>query len=156
LGPRLHHALPVRRRIDQSTRNVSNRTEPLIPAPGLSQVDIDEVKKFYPPIHKERQPPRLRPFQSQRIEVAPGQQLDFLVELNMNRTYTIQTFGRMDTVMVLFVDVNGEQRYLAGDDDSGTDLNAKIRIRLFKERNYILRVRLYHRDSSGAGAIFMY
>jgi hypothetical protein len=57
----------------------------------------------------------------------------------------------MDTVMVLFEDAEGEPVYVAGNDDSGTDYNAKISIRLLRRRTYYLRIRLYFASASGAG-----
>ena len=99
--------------------------------------------------------PTLVPFESERILIAPGEQLNFVVEPELSRTYTIQTFGHLDTVIVLFEEVNGEPTFYAGDDDSGTDLNACIRARLFRERNYVLRLRLYCSQSQGEGALMI-
>ena len=45
--------------------------------------------------------------------------------------YTLQTFGQSDAVLVLFTEEdNGDLRYVAGDDDSGSDRNAKLEQRL--------------------------
>ena len=38
------------------------------------------------------------------------------------------TFGSADTVIVLFEDDGGDLRYLTGDDDSGTDRNARLQL----------------------------
>lgn len=129
------------------------RTRNLIPAPGLSPVDIDRVRKFYPPINRV---PELKPFRSQRIRVGAGEQVNYVIEPERSRKYTIQTFGAMDTVMVLFEEIDGTPRYLEGDDDSGSSLNAKIRMRLFKGRRYIVRVRLYHAQQQGEGVLMMW
>ncbi|MEG4504960.1 hypothetical protein QUA81_12255 [Microcoleus sp. F6_B4] len=48
-----------------------------------------------------------------------------------------------NTVMVLFEDRSVDLKYVAGDDDSGTDLNAQINVRLDRGRRYVLRIRLY-------------
>ncbi|MBV1909362.1 MAG: matrixin family metalloprotease, partial [Kangiellaceae bacterium] len=130
------------------------RTNPLIPAAGLSQTDIDEVRKFYPAVTTRI--PQLRPFESQLVSIEPGEQLDFKIEPRWSGRYTIQTFGKLDTVMVLFEERNGEPRYIAGDDDSGRDYNAKIKERLTSGRTYYLRVRLYYSQSQGAGAVMMW
>ncbi|MEG4593619.1 hypothetical protein QUA86_14705 [Microcoleus sp. F6_B6] len=45
--------------------------------------------------------------------------------------------------MVLFEDRSVDLKYVAGDDDSGTDLNAQINVRLDRGRRYVLRIRLY-------------
>jgi hypothetical protein len=55
--------------------------------------------------------------------------------------------------MVLFEDINGEPRYLAGDDDSGEDRNAQIVHKLFKGRTYIVRLRLYYPGQSGTTSL---
>ena len=111
------------------------------------------MKKFYPPIKRI---PELKPYRSQRLKIGAGEQVNYLIEPERSRKYTIQTFGQMDSVMVLFEEINGTPRYLEGDDDSGTSLNAKVRQRLFKGRRYIVRVRLYHAQQAGEGVLMMW
>lgn len=131
------------------------QSEPLIPAPGLSPVDIETAKGFYP-APTTPQLPELRPFEAHRIRIAAGEQLDFEIRPTLSRDYTIQTFGTMDTVMVLFEEIDGAPAYLDGDDDSGWNQNARIVQRLFKNRKYYLRLRLYYAETSGQGALMMY
>lgn len=131
------------------------RTADLIPAPGLSQLDIDTAKALYPPATGPALP-ELRPYESHQLRIAPGEQVDFVIHPEVSRDYTIQTFGRMDTVMVLFEEIDGEPRFIAGDDDSGFALNAKITQRLFPGRTYYLRLRLYYAEAQGEGALMMY
>ena len=57
--------------------------------------------------------------------------------------------------MVLFEDVDGEMVFVAGDDDSGSNTNAKIETRLVRERKYILRIRLYLNWASGDTAVML-
>ena len=64
--------------------------------------------------------------------------------------------GDVDTVMVLFEDINGEPVYIAGDDDSGTGLNARIKARLIHGRTYYVRLRLYYAGASGLGAVMLW
>lgn len=128
--------------------------ESLIPEPGLSRVDIAEVKKFFPPM--EQAPPELRPFESRPMEVEPGGQLNFVIHPEYSRNYTFQTFGNIDTVMVLFEEINGRPVYYHGDDDSGYKLNARINARLFRGRTYILRIRLYYARHLGEGGLMMW
>lgn len=132
------------------------RTEPLIPAPGLSPSDIAEVLRFYPPVSQDDVPEALLPFVSKQITIGPGGQLNFLIEPSYSREYTIQTFGPIDTVMVLFEEIDGVPRLLAGDDNSGIDSNALVKSRLFRGRRYILRIRLFFAEHSGSGAVMMY
>ena len=129
-------------------------TEPLIPASGLSQLDIETARRLYPPL--EERLPELRPYESQRFTIAAGEQVDFTIRPQRNREYTLQTFGSMDTVMVLFEVRDGVPEYIAGDDDSGQDYNAKIVFRLHRSREYIVRTRLYYAEAEGSGAILLY
>ncbi len=129
--------------------------QPLIPAPGLSNMDIDEVKKFYPE-ETGNGMPELIAYLSRLVQVEPGEQLDYVIKPSESRDYNIQTFGNVDTVMVLFEDVNGEPVYLSGDDDSGTKLNAHIKVRLLRNRTYYLRLRLYSVHATGQGAVMLW
>lgn len=128
--------------------------KPLIPEAGLSSVDSEQARRFYPA--SSARVPALQPYQSQRIDATPGDQLDFMIKPQVSRSYTIQTFGPLDTVMVLFEHINGEPRFYAGDDDSGTDLNASITARLFSARDYALRLRLYYAQAPGEAALMMW
>jgi hypothetical protein len=130
------------------------QTEALFPEDGLSPVDIDEVRKFYPPATP--QIPEIRAYESRRIEIDPGEQLNFLIKPTYSRNYTIQSFGNLDTVMILFEERNGVPRYVDGDDDSGTSLNARIVSRLVYGRTYHLRIRLYFAQSQSEGALMMW
>ncbi len=127
---------------------------PLIPESGLSPADIVEVLRFYPGIDTNL--PELRPWESHRIRIGAGEQMDFVIKPKYSREYTMQTFGRMDTVMVLFEEINGENVYYDGDDDSGTSLNAKITARMVRGRTYVLRIRLYYAEQAGQGALMMW
>ncbi len=100
--------------------------------------------------------PELKAYLSQLIQIEPGEQLDFVIKPGESRDYNIQTFGNVDTVMVLFEDVNGEPVYLSGDDDSGTKLNAHIKVRLLRNRTYYLRLRLYSVHATGQGAVMLW
>ena len=124
------------------------------PAPGLSAADLAEVRRLYPPLDDE-QYPALRPFQLESLAIGPGEQRNYLIEPDHSRKYTIQTVGQSDTLLVLFEEVDGDLAYLAGDDDSGTDYNAQIELRLHKGKRYVLRVRLYLNYTSGDTAILL-
>ena len=130
------------------------QTRPLIPASGLSPFDIQTVRRLYPP--RAERLPELRPFESQRFNIAAGEQLDFVLNPLIGREYTLQTFGQMDTVMVLFEMRDGTPEYIDGDDDSGVDYNAKIVTRLQRDRQYLVRTRLYYAMAQGSGAIMLY
>ncbi len=126
----------------------------LTPASGLSDTDIEQVQLFYPPI-----PPsytQLRPFDMQRLELSPGGQKDFSIQPTATREYTIQTFGYTDSVMVLFEEINGDFQYVAGDDDSGWNRNARLELRLYAGRKYVLRIRLYYEWASGDMSVMLW
>ncbi len=127
----------------------------LTPAPGLSDKDEDWVRSFYPPMDPTPEL-ELKPFDSQRLLIAPGEQVNFTIRPRFTRDYTIQSFGGSDTVMVLFEDIDGAPRFLDGDDDSGIERNARIDIRLYRGQEYVLRVRLYYSFLSGETAVFMW
>jgi hypothetical protein len=118
---------------------------------GLSDEDKDYAKTWFPPLQPAH--PRLEPFASSALSLSPGQQADFRIEPPETRTYELATFGASDTVLVLFEEVDGELRYVQGDDDSGTDRNASIKAKLFKERRYVARLRLYWSGASGQTAL---
>lgn len=130
------------------------QTNPMTPAPGLSATDVNEALRFYPTLTKSL--PELRPWESHRIRIAAGEQIDYEISPKYSRVYTMQTFGKLDTVMVLFESINNENIYYDGDDDSGTAFNSKIKARLIKGRKYVLRVRLYYAELSGEGALMMW
>ena len=124
------------------------------PAPGLSDTDKAEVKSLYPPNGESYT--QLRPFEAQRISLAPGEQADFTIKPTTTRKYWMQTFGYTDSVMVLFEKQNGEYVYIDGDDDSGWDRNARIRERLYASHTYALRIRLYYQWASGDMAVMLW
>ena len=130
------------------------KTNPLLPKPGLSNTDIDRVRRFYPPMQHDLHPV-LKAFESRPIRIAPGEQVDFRIRPEYSRYYTVQTVGPLDTVMVLFEEIDGTPMYIDGDDDSGTSLNAQIRAHLRSGRSYVVRVRLYFADQEGEGAILL-
>ncbi|WP_405065006.1 M12 family metallopeptidase [Kribbella sp. NBC_01510] len=120
--------------------------------PGtISAADKQYVLSWYPTINNA--PPPLEPFQSVPLSLKPRGQADFELTPPDTRQYDLATFGASDTVMVLFEDVNGELRYVAGDDDSGEDRNSHLTAKLFQGRRYVLRIRLYYAWSSGQTAV---
>lgn len=125
------------------------------PAGGLSAKDKEFVKKFYPMLAANDYV-ALKLSQSQPMDIQAGEQKNFTFKPTTSAKYTIETFGKMDTVMVLFEKLNGEEIYLAGDDDSGTDFNSKIEHRLIKGSEYIIRVRMFYAERDGSGSVMVY
>lgn len=125
------------------------------PAGGLSRRDVETALRFYPSIN-DLHNPGLEPFKSEILSLAPAEQKNFTIQPNDTRCFTIQTFGGADTVIVLFEDINGELRFIAGDDDSGTNRNARICIKLHQGKRYVLRVRLYVNYESDSTGLMMW
>jgi hypothetical protein len=121
--------------------------------PGtISDADKAWALKWYPPLDPAGPPP-LEPLKSTPLSLQQGEQADFKLDPPGSRKYQIATFGTADTVVVLFEDVNGQLNYVAGGDDSGTDGNAKLSVKLFQGRHYILRVRQIWVGGSGSTAV---
>ena len=127
----------------------------LNPAGGISEVDKAWVKQHYPP-QKEAEFPNLELRRSVDLDIPAGGQKDFIIIPPETRRYTIQTFGLSDTVMVLFEEVDGKLLQRKGDDDSGEDSNAKIEERLYKDKKYVLRIRLFYSEREGETAVMMW
>jgi hypothetical protein len=121
--------------------------------PGvISDTDAGYMRQWYPPLDPA-QAPRLRPFQSVPLSLGKGEQADFTIAPEATRDYTVRTFGPADAVSVLFEEIDGELRYLAGDDDSGQERNTEVKVRLFKGRRYVVRVRVYSSWQSNETAV---
>ncbi|MEO8671967.1 MAG: hypothetical protein ABI411_11680 [Tahibacter sp.] len=125
----------------------------LIPPGALSNTDKAWALKWYPATAP--QTPTLEPFKSIAIELAAGQQIDFVVHATESRRYTIATKGASDTLLALFEEVGTQPRYLAADDDSGEDRNASITYKLLAGRTYHVRLRLYYPGQSGMTSLMM-
>src|SRR6266508_3751516 len=119
----------------------------LVPPGVLSAADKEWSLKWYPTMKAALR--KLKPFESAAVELVAGEQVDFMIEPTESRKYNIATKGGSDTVLVLFETIDGEPRYLGGDDDSGEDRNANISYKLFKGRTYYVRLRLYYPGQSG-------
>lgn len=126
----------------------------LNPAGGLSEQDVSQVRLFYPPLDESKYT-ELKPFRSEILSLGPAEQKNFAIDPDATRSYTIATFGKADTVMVLFEDQSGDLKYVDGDDDSGTDLNSQITVRLYQGRRYVLRIRLYSNFSAADASVML-
>ena len=122
------------------------------PNPGLSQKDKDQVKLFYPLIDNIDYP-ELAFLECKHFSIAPGEQVNFTLRPQFSNDYNIRTIGGSDIVMVLFEKDNANLRFIAGDDDSGTNQNASINTRLIAGREYVLRIRLYSQFTTGGTSV---
>jgi hypothetical protein len=119
----------------------------LTPPGTLSIHDKAFVRRWYPPMKPNVA--LLQPFAAAVAELPTGGQMDYRLMPDESRKYTIETKGATDTLLVLFEEIDGKPRYVAGDDDSSQDRNARIVHKLFKGRTYIVRLRLIHPGQSG-------
>ncbi|MEA2312128.1 MAG: hypothetical protein QOE28_2096, partial [Solirubrobacteraceae bacterium] len=124
----------------------------LFPPGTLSALDREWAHRWYPADPAPEQH-ALAPLVSLPLQLAAPGQVDAVIEPPASRRYEIATFGTADTVLVLFEDDRGTLRYLAGDDDSGADRNAKLSVRLLKGRRYVARLRLYWAGETGSTAL---
>jgi hypothetical protein len=123
--------------------------------PGvLSRLDISSVKSLYPPVSKNKFV-KLELNKSAPIKIVSGTQIDFVFKAPTTRKYSFQTVGKLDTVMVVWELVKNKKEYLSGDDDSGTEKNAMIRLPLVKGREYLVNVRVLYNPEADGGSIIV-
>lgn len=130
-------------------------TNGIHPAGGLSAKDKEYIKKYYPPL-TNKDYIEIKEGQSLLMNINAGEQKNFKFKPVRSKKYNIETFGTMDTVMVLSEKSGAEEIYLSGDDDSGTDYNSRIQYRLIKGREYFIRIRLFYSGGQGAGSVMVY
>ena len=125
----------------------------IFPPGTLSPLDKPWAATWYPAARRTRAAgptvPQLRVNQAVTVDLDTGQQVDYVLRVDETRNYTVGTFGAADTVLALFEEVDGEPRFLAGDDDSGTDRSAAITHRLRPGRTYFVRMRLVYKGTRG-------
>jgi hypothetical protein len=126
----------------------------LNPAGGLSELDIKYALSFYPSQNMKKDI-RITELVSQPIDVQNCEQQNFLFTPAKTKEYTIQTVGELDTVVVLNEKIGRELKYVAGDDNSGTDKNALITKRLSKEKTYVIKVKVYYKKPSAETALLI-
>ena len=124
----------------------------LEPRGGLSRRDRSWVRRFYPPI-KAGAARALRPFQCVPLRLAAGKQADFDFTAGETREYSFATFGVADTRLALRGKDGAKAAILAEDDDSGTDRNARIRMKLDKGDQVRIQVRMRFIDPAGEAAL---
>jgi hypothetical protein len=123
--------------------------------PGiLSANDITGVKSFYPLV-TPASVKKLQLHKSVPVIATSGGQDDFIFKAPSTKKYTFQTVGELDTVMVIYEKAKTENHYLAGDDDSGLEKNAKIRLPLVKGRDYLVNIRVMYAPDLQSGSIIV-
>ncbi|MES2881841.1 MAG: M12 family metallopeptidase, partial [Bacteroidota bacterium] len=126
----------------------------LQPAGGLSTLDIQYALQFYPAKNVEKDI-RITEMIARGIDVKNCEQQNYIFRPTKTKTYTIQTIGRLDTVMVLNEKIGKEIMYMAGDDNSGTDDNALITAKLSKGKTYIIKIKVYYKKPKAKTALMI-
>lgn len=128
----------------------------LQPKGGLSKADKDWIVESYPGAKPKTVIPALEVGLSQRLAIKAGQTRVFSFKPRRTRTYRIGTFGTSDTVMVLFEVTPTGNVQIGGNDDSGSDLNARIDMRLLSGRQYQIGIRLYYAETAAETSIMVW
>lgn len=133
----------------------SDYREGLTPRGGLSVFDTTWMQSSYP-ASAITDIPQLQVAMSVKLNLAAGQTRVFSFQPPRTRTYRIGTFGDSDTVMVLFeVTPNGNVQ-IGGDDDSGVDRNALLKLRLSADRTYQIGIRLFHAETTSETSLMVW
>jgi hypothetical protein len=121
----------------------------LEPAGGLSMEDIKYALTFYPATNPNKDILVTAGVPCD-IPVKSSEQQNYIFKPTLTKYYDIQTTGKLDTVMVLSEKLAGNKlQYLSGDDNSGTDNNALIRIKLFRGKTYVIKLKVYYKPVKG-------
>jgi len=126
----------------------------LEPAGGLSAQDIEFALLFYP-LQNVKKDILVTAMASYPIDADNCEQQNYIFKPEATKKYTIQTVGQLDTVMVLSEKVGTELKYVAGDDNSGTDNNALISATLSKGKTYIIKVKVYYKKKGAKTALMI-
>ena len=65
----------------------------LNPEPGLSDIDQSRIRLFYPEIDQDLD--QLKRFEAVKLDLAPAEQVNFVIKPAFTRNYQIQTFGAL-------------------------------------------------------------
>ncbi len=127
----------------------------LEPAGGLSVQDIKYALNFYPAANPNKDILVTEGI-TYDIPVKSSEQQNYIFKPTVSKYYNIQTLGKLDTVMVLSEQLAGKKlQYLSGDDNSGTDNNALIRIKLFRGKTYTIKLKVYFKAAKGKTSLLV-
>lgn len=113
----------------------------LIPEPGLSHWDKSKVKELYKPLTDEKYN-TLNVNEYVPLSIEPGQQMHFIIQPQYTNKYNIRVSGNSDVLIVLFLNENGDNKYLMADNNICVQKDAQLETRLEKDKKYILGVLL--------------
>lgn len=128
----------------------------VFPPGTLSPQDIAWALKFYPGT-PHMAPIALIPSQSINIAAQKEEQQDFCFTPTETRYYDLGTFGKTDNVMVLFEKgPNDELTYISGDDNASLDRGSNIRTKMFRGKEYVVKLRMYYRPDNEKASIMIW
>ena len=126
------------------------------PGDRLSTQDSSWTVRFYPPL-KVADYRELNEAESVALNVKNGDQANFRFTPTTSRQYEIRLFGQSDAVMVVFEQQDkNNKNYLIGKDDSGTDDNAYLKLRLEAGKNYLIKARMLYQNPDSAAVIMIW
>jgi len=126
----------------------------IFPPGKLSPDDIRRVKSVYPPV-KSSSYKKIGYNKPLKFKTKSGGQIDFIFTAPYTRSYTFETKGNLDTVMVVSELEGKKKYYMAGDDDSGFDKNSKITLPLVKGREYLVNIKVTYARENAAGTLLV-
>ncbi|WP_367847069.1 M12 family metallopeptidase [Rhodoferax sp. WC2427] len=129
--------------------------EGLTPRGGLSEFDTAWIRVAYPAAAVANIP-QLQVAMSLKLDLQAGQTRVFSFQPPRTRTYRIGTFGDSDTVLVLFEVTPSGNVQIGGDDDSGVDRNALLRMRLSTGRTYQIGIRLFYAETASETSLMVW
>lgn len=118
----------------------------------LSAQDKAWIRRFYPPLAPATP---IAALDLKPLGSATGAQSDFVFQPDATRDYTIRTIGDADSKVVLFGERGGHQRFIAGQDDSGSPDNVAITAHLVKGESYTIRARTHFSQGAGHGLVIV-
>ena len=92
---------------------------------------------------------------SYNIDVKNCEQQNYIFSPAASKKYNIQTVGNLDTVLVVTEKSGDKQKYVAGDDNSGTDNNALVSVSLQKGKTYLIKVKVYYKKKNEKAALMI-
>lgn len=126
------------------------------PGDRLSKIDIEWTAKFYPAL-AGKDYRLLTETESAPLKLKNGEQANFRFTPKATRQHEIRIFGKIDAVLVVFEERGKTKKdYLVGQDDSGTDDNVYVKLRLQKGKDYLITARALYVDPDSSAAIMIW
>lgn len=126
----------------------------LYPPGKLSPRDITRIRTFYPAL-KQNKYQSVAVNKAVQINAVSGGQNDFLFTPRHTKVYSIETSGKLDTVMIVTEISGSDKYYMGGDDDSGFDKNSKIKLPFVAGRDYLINIKVTYAPGGQKGKLII-